>query len=112
MPFFAAMLQKRFDNALSGKANENYVETASTLFIAAEYLTGTATPEDYKEQRLAYQVEELSKRMSGEEALSEVDKATDILIQWYSLSGTDADFIKANDKRIKKVIKSLMELLG
>jgi hypothetical protein len=108
----AKLLQKRFDNALSGKANENYVETASTLFIAAEYLTGTATPEDYKEQRLAYQVEELSKRMSGEEALSEVDKATDILIQWYSLSGTDADFIKANDKRIKKVIKSLMELLG
>ena len=106
------LAQLRFEKALSNTANDAYLESASTLLIAAEYLTGTATPEEYKEQRLAYQVDELSKRMSGEEAMSETDKATDLLISWHTLSGADADFIKANDKRIKKVIKSLMELLG
>jgi hypothetical protein len=105
------LISKRFDNAKAGKVNENYLDTASTLLIAAEYLTGTATPEEYKEQRLAYQVEELSKRMSGEETKSESDNAADLLTQWHTLSGSDADFIRANEKRIKKIIKSLMELL-
>lgn len=105
----AAKLQKRFDNASS--PNEQFSEQANQLLIAAEYLTGQATPDAYKEQRLAYQVEELSKRMSGETSLSATDKAIQLLNNWFTLNGTDKDFIKTNDKRIKKDIKGLFDLL-
>jgi hypothetical protein len=104
-----AKLQKRFDNASS--PNEQFSEQANQLLIAAEYLTGQATPDAYKEQRLAYQVEELSKRMSGETSLNATDKAIQILNNWYVLNGADKGFIKANDKRIKKDIKGLFDLL-
>jgi exonuclease SbcC len=91
--------------------NEDYIDTASTILIATEYLTGSATPDAYKDKRLAYQVEELSKRMSGEESMPESDKAMSLLNDWFILPGADKAFIKENDKRIKKLIKSLYELL-
>jgi hypothetical protein len=97
--------------AQAGTANKDYVKTASTILIAAEYLTGQATPDEHKELRLAYQVDELSKRMSGEEILSVTDKASQLLSDWFTLAGAEAAFIKANDKRIKKVMKELFEQL-
>ena len=106
-----AKLDKRFQQALSEKNNANYIQTAATILIAAEYLSGIASPDEYKDQRLAYQVEELSKRMSGEESTDSTDKAQQLLLDWFSLNGADANFIKTNDKRIKQVIKSLFELL-
>lgn len=105
-----AKLNKRFDN--TSKANDDFVTQASTILIAAEYLTGLASPDDYKEQRLGYQVAELSKRMSGEVSMDSTDKANDLLIQWFTLSGAEKDFIKTNDKRIKKIIKALYDMLN
>jgi len=102
-------LEKRLKNA--SKENPNYVQSASTLLIAAEYLTGQATPDAFKEQRLAYQVEELAKRMGGEQSLSETDKAIELLSSWFALQGSTTDFIEANEKRIGKVLKSLYGLL-
>ncbi len=103
-------LDKRFGNY--SKDNPDYIHAANLILIAAEYLTGTATPDEYKEQRLAYQVDELSKRMSGEEVTPEAEKAHDLLSQWYSLSGADNEFITNNTKRIKKITKGLFELLA
>ncbi len=105
----AKKLEKRLKNA--NQKSEKFVQLASEILIAGEYLTGLASPDEYKEQRLAYQVNELSKRMSGEENLDSLDKANALLNDWFVLSGTDADFMKANDKRIKKIIKALFELL-
>ncbi|MCF6287706.1 MAG: DUF349 domain-containing protein [Proteobacteria bacterium] len=105
----AKKLATRFKSVATG--NESYVASASIILIAAEYLTGTATPDEYKEQRLAYQVAELSKRMSGEEIVPEADKAQQLLTTWFTLAGTDKEFIQANDKRVKTLIKSLFELL-
>ncbi|MBL4660394.1 MAG: DUF349 domain-containing protein [Alcanivoracaceae bacterium] len=104
----ANKLSKRLKNA--NNSNSNFIETASTILIATEYLTGIASPDEYKEQRLAYQVDELSKRMSGETIIPETEKAQQLLTQWFTL-GVDEKFIKTNDKRIKKVIKNLFEIL-
>jgi hypothetical protein len=106
----AKLLTKRLNDF--DKSNDDYCEKAGNILIAAEYLTGSATPDTYKEQRLAYQVDELSKRMSGEESMPELDKAKSLLNDWFTLAGSDNDFIKSNDKRIKKLIKSLYELLS
>ena len=103
-------INKRFKQAASAN-NTDFLNTATTILIAAEYLSGIASPDDYKEQRLAYQVEELSKRMSGENTVDGAEKAYQLLTDWFTLNGTDADFIKSNDKRIKQAIKSLFELL-
>lgn len=102
-------LNKRLDNA--SKENSDYITNASTLLIAGEYLTGLASPDEYKEQRLAYQVAELSKRMGGEEAIDSTEKANELLSDWFTLAGANPDFMKNNEKRIKKVIKALFELL-
>lgn len=103
-------LNTRFKNA--NILNDNYTSEASTILIAAEYLTGLASPDEYKDQRLAYQVAELSRRMSGEDSLNSIEQTKDLLHQWFALSGTENTFIKDNDKRIKKVIKSLFDLLS
>jgi hypothetical protein len=103
-------LTKRFNDF--EKRNDEYSETAGKILIAAEYLTGSATPDAYKEQRLAYQVDQLSKRMGGEESIPEQEKTKNLLNDWFTLSGANSDFIKSNDKRIKKLIKSLYELLS
>ncbi len=105
----AKNLAKRLSNIDS--ENEQFVEQANLILISAEYLCGIASPEEYKEQRLAYQVDELSKRMSGEEVIPEVEKAQQLLSSWFTLSGADKEFIKTNEKRIKKLIKGLFELL-
>jgi hypothetical protein len=49
--------------------------------------------------------------MSGENTADGAEKAYQLLTDWFTLNGTDADFIKSNDKRIKQAIKSLFELL-
>jgi hypothetical protein len=103
-------LNKRFENV--EKTNENYAHDANNILIAAEYLTGSATPDEYKEQRLEFQVNQLSRRMSGEDITPEAEKAQQLLTQWFTLGGTDKDFIHANDKRIKKITKNLYELLS
>ncbi len=105
----AKNLDKRMANIDS--ENEQFIEQANLILISAEYLCGIATPEEYKEQRLAYQVDELSKRMSGEEVTPEIEKAQQLLTDWFVLSGADEEFIKTNEKRIKKLIKGLFELL-
>ncbi len=105
----AKQLTQRFEKA--GSINDEYSQKAGLVLIAAEYLSGQATPDEYKEQRLAYQVEELSKRMSGAEIMSEINQTISLLSKWFTLNGAEAEFIKANEKRSKKVIKSLFDLL-
>lgn len=105
----AAELNKRLDNA--SKSNDDFILSASEILIAAEYLTGIASPDEFKDQRLAYQVNELSKRMGGEESIDSTDKATQLLNDWFLLNGADSEFIKVNEKRIKKIIKALFDLL-
>lgn len=102
-------MQNRLDN--SENSNPDYAESASKLLIASEYLTGLATPDEFKEQRLSYQVEELSKRMSGEDYLDPVQQSSQLLKEWFTLQGADPGFYKANEKRIKKVIKALFDLV-
>jgi len=105
----AKQLNSRLDN--TSKPNENFETSASDILIAAEYLTGIASPDEYKEKRLAYQVNELSKRMGGEESMDSTDKAINLLQDWFVLEGANAEFIKNNDKRINKIIKALFEML-
>ncbi len=106
----AKQLEQRFKSA--GEVNNDYAKKAGLILIAAEYLTGQATPDEYKEQRLAYQVDELAKRMGGGETQDETNQAVALLTDWFVLNGADAEFIKANEKRSKKVIKSLFDLLN
>ncbi|HOP21724.1 MAG TPA: DUF349 domain-containing protein [Gammaproteobacteria bacterium] len=106
-------LMKKLQNRLSNADSENpdYTEHANNLLIASEYLIGIASPDEHKEKRLAYQVEELSKHMSGEENLDPIQKASNLLADWFTLGGTDAKFQKSNEKRIKKVLKGLFDLV-
>ncbi len=102
-------LSKRLKRAEDN--NPDFINDASHILIATEYLTGVSTPDEYKEQRLAYQVDELSKRMSGEENISESTRARQLLKDWFCLSATDENFIGDNNKRIEKAINSLFDLL-
>ncbi len=102
-------LSKRLAN--NSQENSDSQATASTLLVAAEYLTGLKTPDEFKEQRLAYQVDELAKRMGGGENLSAYDKAIALLKQWFSLAGIPAEFLKANEKRINTIINSLYDII-
>ena len=105
----ASTLQKRFDNA--DQPNENFETAANEILIAAEFLTGQATPDEFKEQRLSYQVNELSKRMGGEEKMDSIDKAKQLLNDWFILNGANKGFIKKNNTRINKNIKALLDML-
>ena len=105
-------IQKRFNSALKNKQNDEFVESATQFLIASEYLTGNATPEEDKELRLNYQVEVLSKRMSGEESLSVSEQASSLLKQWYLLDGSQEEFLKKNQSRIENVIQQLYELMA
>lgn len=102
-------LNKRLEKA--GDKNPDFIDHASHILIATEYLTGVSTPDEYKEQRLAYQVDELSKRMSGEENITESTRARQLLKKWFCLSATDKDFVSDNKDRIEKAINSLFDLL-
>lgn len=106
----AKELSKRFEN--TNNTNDNFQPEANNILISGEYLTGLASPDEYKEERLAYQVDVLSRRMGGEESLNSIDQANDLVRRWFTLSGAEKIFIKDNDKRIKKVIKSLFDLLS
>ena len=78
--------------------------------IAAEFITGLSTPEEFMEHRMAYQVQMLSMRMSGEKGLQDNDQAKQLLDEWYLLPKANQSFVKKNTKRIKLVIEALKKL--
>ena len=79
--------------------------------IQAEFITGLETPEQFIEDRMAYQVKVLSMRMSGEKAASNQKQATEWLNHWFISPKNDADFIKTNYKRINSAIKAMLDLM-
>ncbi len=85
-------------------------ETLQQQLIAAEFLTGLETPKEHMEQRMAYQVQVLSDRMSGEKNQQDFEQARVWLDQWFVLPKSDTAFIKANKKRINQAIKAIKKL--
>lgn len=85
-------------------------ELLNQHLIACEFLTGLSTPEQYMEQRMAYQVQVLSERMSGEKGIQDNAQAKQLLNSWLLMPKADAQFIKDNKKRISQVIKALKTL--
>jgi len=79
--------------------------------IQAEFITGLETPEQYIDDRMAYQVKILSERMSGEKASNNQTQASTWLDQWFLTPKPDAGFIKTNNKRIKNAIKAMLDLI-
>jgi len=94
------------------KRSETKANTArlNQHLIACEFLTGLSTPEEYMEQRMAYQVQVLSERMSGEKGIQDNTQAKQLLNSWLLMPKSDAAFIKSNKKRITQVIKALKAL--
>ncbi len=86
-------------------------ETLSQMLIQGEFITGLETPEQDIEARMAHQVKVLSERMSGEKALSNQSQASTWLNQWFLLEKPNAGLLKKNNKRIKNIIKAMMDLL-
>ncbi len=83
----------------------------SEHLIAGEYLTGLDTPEDYMEQRMAYQVKVLADRMAGKEGdQAACQQALNWLQQWYQQPKADQDFVKKQQKRIQKVTQAVTNL--
>jgi len=96
-----------FTKRLNSKASN---ETLSQHLIAAEFLTGLKTPDEFMEQRMAYQVHVLSERMSGEKITKDNEQAQQLLDEWYLYPKSDTAFIKKNQKRITQIIKALKAL--
>ncbi len=78
----------------------------ASLLIQAEFITGLETPAEFMKERMAYQVKILSERMSGEKSDNnqQVDQWFSL---WYLTPKNDAQFLKANNKRIKQVLKAM-----
>ncbi|TDR16280.1 DUF349 domain-containing protein [Marinicella litoralis] len=89
---------------------ESNADSLNQHLIAAEFLTGLSTPDQFMEQRMAYQVQILSERMSGEKGVQDNEHAKHLLDSWLLLPKSDASFIKDNKKRINQVIKGLKSL--
>ncbi len=104
------MQQRHAAATQTGEDGDN-AERLQSILIAAEYATGLPTPKAFEPQRMAHQVEQLSNRMAGEDSASPQQQAHDLLIDWYTSSHRDADFIKAHAKRIDKSLKALLKLL-
>lgn len=106
------LLTKELEAIFSQRNNDsdNQAKLAE-LLIQAEFLTGLETPEAVMDERMAYQVKILSERMSGEKGLNDHDQAVQWFDTWFTTGKADSQFIKANSKRIKTVIKAMTELV-
>jgi exonuclease SbcC len=98
-------------NSFKLRLNDSYTEESLyQKLIEAEFLTGLETPEENMEQRMAYQVQILSERMSGERNQQDFNQARMWLDEWFLLPKTDDKFIKKNQQRIKQAIKAIKQL--
>ncbi len=79
--------------------------------IAAEFLTGLETPAEFQEQRTAYQIDRLSRRMSGETLPTSTAEAQSLLEKLYTLSGLDESTHNAHKTRQQRLEKALLKLL-
>ncbi|MFC3193670.1 DUF349 domain-containing protein [Marinicella sediminis] len=100
-------ISQRQDSLSAGDTEEKLNE----ILIAAEFLTGLNTPKAHMDQRMAYQVKVLSDRMSGGKNLKDHQQALKLLQDWQVTAKPDAEFLKANNKRIQKAIKALRSLI-
>jgi hypothetical protein len=91
-------------------SNQTSADDLNQHLIAAEFITGLSTPEEFMEQRMAYQVQMLSMRMSGEKSLQDNEQAKRLLDEWYLLPKANQQFIKKHSKRINQVIEALKKL--
>ncbi len=88
-------------------ARDDYLAT----LIAAEFLTGLETPAEFQEQRTAYQIDRLSRRMSGETLPTSSAEAQSLLEKFYTLSGLDESTHKAQQTRQQRLENALLKLL-
>ncbi len=74
-------LTQRFEQLIAGETFNDDSVKAHELIIALEWLAGIESPEEWRQQRMDYQVQRLSDHLSGESAdkLSEFERILDDL---------------------------------
>ena len=96
---------------LSDDEVENMRTQARTLCIALEFLAGTSSPDEDREQRMKYQVDRLAQSMSGEiarlPASEEALQGEKVWLGLYALPETD---FGAFGKRIKRALSTILEI--
>ncbi len=103
---FQALLEND-SPATDSEATARYLHT----LIAAEFLTGSETPAEFQEQRNAYQIDRLARRMSGESLPDSVTEAHDLLAAIYTLEGVDPVIRKNSQRRQQALEDALFELI-
>jgi hypothetical protein len=107
-------LEARFRNACKGESkatlSNEASEKASALCIQLEFLAGLASPEAEKSQRMKYQVDRLSRSLSGESRqLSAKAEAMIAEDEWLTLPLLGKKAYQEFEKRIKAALKEIYE---
>jgi len=98
-------------NQTSSGTQQSPTDEYLTTLIAAEFLTGLETPPEYQEQRNAYQIDRLARRMSGENLPSSTTEARSLLETIYTLADVDAATRAAQQARQLRLEEALLKLL-
>ncbi len=108
-----ALLDKRFKQVVTdraiAKADKQTVSSATELCIQLEFLAGLPSPAKEKDQRMKYQVDRLSKSLSGDsERLSAATEARITEQEWLTLPVLRP----SNHRRFEKRIKAALQEMG
>lgn len=85
---------------------EQQARMAQALCIEMEFLAGTPSPDEWAEQRMAYQVKRLSERMGGAAASSAIDEAEEIECRWLACGPLPADQAEGLTRRFMKALQA------
>lgn len=84
-------LVERLSRAVAGEAPEDldraaaaHREQGEAICVALEFLAGIDSPQAFRQQRMDYQVQRLSRRMSGEDTVSLEDESWSLEQDWYA----------------------------
>jgi exonuclease SbcC len=106
------ILDERFQSVISdgfkASTSKDTVQSASLLAIQLEFLAGLASPDSDKQLRMSYQVERLSKSLSGEgERLSAIEEARKAEHEWLKLPLLPARAYTGFERRISAALKDI-----
>ena len=101
------------DEELAGKLFKNQDEdtqTAAALCIQLEFLAGLDSPKEYADERMAYQVDRLSKTLGDASSrLPVMDELHAIESRWYGLGPLSAEETPALQQRFDQSIAEIVK---
>jgi hypothetical protein len=90
--------------------NPDTADRAAELCIQLEFVAGLPSPKNEKDQRMKYQVDRLSKSLSGDtERLSALEEAHNVEQEWLTLPVLAASKHVRLQRRIKQALKKIKE---